>query len=282
MSALVYENVEKSFGGVHALSDLNIRFETGRIYSIIGPNGAGKSTAVNLAAGSYRASAGRIRLGETDITDLPKHRIAQLGLARTYQNIRLFDEMTVVENLEVAWAWREVGSIWREVLFPRFRDHRVRSRRDTIDRVLESVGLHSLAEQMAGSLAYGQQKRAEIARALVGDPRVLMLDEPAAGLNPAESAELQTLLTRFRSPDRTLVIIEHDMELVMAVSDWIYVLHQGRLLKAGTPDEIKQDAAVQEAYLGTVAESEQLRHAAVHLPTRVRIRAQADLVRHRY
>ena len=118
MSALVYENVEKSFGGVHALSDLNIRFETGRIYSIIGPNGAGKSTAVNLAAGSYRASAGRIRLGETDITDLPKHRIAQLGLARTYQNIRLFDEMTVVENLEVAWAWREVGSIWREVLFP--------------------------------------------------------------------------------------------------------------------------------------------------------------------
>lgn len=282
MSELVFESVSKAFGGVKALTDVTMRFAPGLIHSIIGPNGAGKSTIINLAAGSYRASSGSIRLRDAELTHLPKHRIARLGLARTYQNIRLFDDMTVSENLEVTWAWRDEGSEWREFLSARYRTRRHQERRAIIEKTLRDVGLLSCADEQAGSLPYGLQKRAEIARALISEPSVILLDEPAAGLNQAESDELEKLLNDLRDPRRTVIIVEHDMTLVMSVSDSIHVLHQGRLLAKGAPAEISHNIEVQEAYLGTAEHNQRLRAATVDMPSRVRIRAETDIVRHRH
>jgi ABC-type branched-chain amino acid transport systems, ATPase component len=280
MTRLVLTDVRKRFGGLEAIAGLSLEYAPGKIHSLIGPNGAGKSTVVNLVAGSYRVTSGSIRLGDAELSGLPKFRIARLGVARTYQNIRLFDDMSVEENLEVALAWRETSSVFREILFQGRRDAVQRRRREAIGELLAEMRLSHLAKAPAGSLSYGNQKRVEIARALVAEPQVLMLDEPAAGLNHSESAELIDLIRGLARPDRIVILIEHDMHLVMSVSDWIDVLHQGRLLASGTPETIRQDHAVQEAYLGTVADNEHLKAAAFNLPTRVRVRAEAGVVRH--
>jgi ABC-type branched-subunit amino acid transport system ATPase component len=281
MTRLTLIDARKRFGGLEAIGGLSLDYEPGKIYSLIGPNGAGKSTVVNLVAGSYRLTSGSICLGETELSGLPKFRIARLGVARTYQNIRLFDDMTVAENLEVALAWRETSDVFREVFFQGFREAKKRKRRETILRTLADLRLTHLADVAAGSLSYGNQKRVEIARALIADPQVIMLDEPAAGLNHSESAELVDLIRGLVKPDRIVILIEHDMHLVMSVSDWIHVLHQGRLLASGTPEAIRQDPTVQEAYLGTVVDNEHLKAAAFNLATRVRIRSKASLVRYR-
>lgn len=247
---LRFDSVSKQFGSLRAVKDISLAFEKGLIYSVIGPNGAGKSTLVNLAAGSYRATSGSIRIDEVELTSLKKHQIFKAGLARTYQNIRLFDNMTVQENLEAVMYQRQIGSLLSELLLPRRRRALKEERVEKARQVLEQLRMRGFADQLAGHLAYGLQKKLEIGRVLIGDPRVILLDEPAAGLNPTESAEMRELITQLRTPERILLVIEHDMELVMSISDRIYVLFHGELLFSGSPREVAESESVQEAYLG--------------------------------
>jgi branched-chain amino acid transport system ATP-binding protein len=277
---LRFENVSKRFGALVAIDDVTREFVPGRIYSIIGPNGAGKSTLINMAAGSYGVSSGRILLDDIELSRLKKHQISRAGLARTYQNIRLFDAMTVLENLEVGLFWRDFRKLPAEVFLPH-RARAIRAERTEYCRtILRRFDLERYAEESAENLPYGRQKLLEIARAMVGEPRVLMLDEPVAGLNHAESAELRERLGQLRRPDRVIIIVEHDMNLVMALSDHIVVLHRGRLLFAGSPAEVRENQDVQEAYLGSPDEHHQIRAAARDRINRIRLRADRDITRH--
>ena len=278
---LIFENVGKRFGALTALDGVSMRFEPGLIYSIIGPNGAGKSTLINMAAGSYSLSSGRIALDGRTISGLPKHAIARAGLARTYQNIRLFDEMTTLENLEVALFAEEFRHIIGELFWPRRSRTLKAARRARCLDVLRRFDLDAFADVPARSLAYGHQKQLEIARALVARPRALLLDEPAAGLNHAETEILRARLEALKRADLVMIVVEHDMNLVMSLSDRIHVMHQGCLLFAGTPSEVQGNRAVQEAYLGTPGEHDVIQAAAEARTRRVRIRAHADIARHR-
>jgi len=277
---LRFDHVGKRFGALVAIDDVSLAFEPGRIYSIIGPNGAGKSTLINMAAGSYGVSSGRILLGDVELQRLKKHQVSHAGLSRTYQNIRLFDAMTALENLEVALFHRDFPKLAAELLLPR-RGRAIKAARAAECRaVLRRFDLEADAGTAAGTLPYGKQKLLEIARALVSEPKVLMLDEPAAGLNHAESAELRFRLLELRRPDRVILIVEHDMNLVMALSDHIAVLHRGRLLFQGTPAAVRENPEVQEAYLGSPDEHQIIRAAARHRTGRVRLRTDRDIARH--
>jgi branched-chain amino acid transport system ATP-binding protein len=278
---LRFETVSKRFGALVAIDGVTLDFAPGRIYSVIGPNGAGKSTLINMAAGSYAVTNGRILLDAIPLHSLKKHRIAQAGVARTYQNIRLFDGMTVLQNLEVCLFAELVGRAWAEVLLPGTARRSKAGRIERCRAELARFGLEPVAEAMAGDLSYGNQKLLEIARAAILRPRVLMLDEPAAGLNHAETESLKRRLRALMRPDLIMLVVEHDMSLVMALSDHIYVLHQGRLLFAGSPQEVQANPAVQEAYLGSPGEIDQIRDTARRRANRVRIRADADIERHR-
>jgi branched-chain amino acid transport system ATP-binding protein len=278
---LRFENVTKRFGALVAIGDVTLGFEPGRIYSVIGPNGAGKSTLVNMCAGSYAVSAGRILLDSVELQRLKKHQIAQAGVARTYQNIRLFDGMTVLQNLEVCLFAQLFGQTWAEVLLPRVARRSKAARVERCRAELSRFGLEPMAEVMAADLSYGNQKLLEIARATILRPQVLMLDEPAAGLNHAETDRLKQKLRELVRPDLVMLIVEHDMSLVMALSDYIYVLHQGRLLFAGDPKAVQANPAVQEAYLGSPGELDQIRDTARRRANRVRIRSDADIERRR-
>jgi len=278
---LRFENVTKRFGALVAIDGVTLDFAPGRVTSVIGPNGAGKSTLINMAAGSYAVTAGRILLEEVELQRLKKHRIAQSGVARTYQNIRLFDGMTVLQNLEVCLFAELVGHAWSEVLLPGVARRSKAARVARCRAELARFGLEELAAAMAGDLSYGNQKLLEIARAAILRPRVLMLDEPAAGLNHAETESLKRRLRALMRPDLVMLVVEHDMGLVMALSDHIYVLHQGKLLFAGTPAEVQANPAVQEAYLGSPGEIDQIRDIARRRANRVRLRADADIERRR-
>jgi branched-chain amino acid transport system ATP-binding protein len=247
---LRFERVSKHFGSLRAVKDVSLAFEKGLITSVIGPNGAGKSTLVNLAAGSYRVTSGQIRIDDVELTALKKHQIFKAGLARTYQNIRLFDNMTVQENLEVVMYQRQIGSLLAELALPRRRRALKEERVERARAVLDQLHMRGFADELAGHLAYGLQKKLEIGRVLMGEPSVILLDEPAAGLNPTESAEMRDLIGELRTRERVLLVIEHDMELVMSISDRIYVLFHGELLFSGTPSEVAGSESVQEAYLG--------------------------------
>ena len=259
---LLFEDVTKRFGALVAIDKVSIAFEPGLIYSIIGPNGAGKSTLINMCAGSYRVSEGRIRLDGVELQALEKYQIAQHGIARTYQNIRLFDGMTVLQNLEVCLFPELFGRTLAEVFLPGAARRMKDERTERCLLVLARFGLAALADEMAADLSYGNQKLLEIARATVLAPKVLMLDEPAAGLNHGETDRLKEKLRELARPDLTMIIVEHDMSLVMALSDHIVVLHQGRLLFEGTPAEVQANLAVQEAYLGSPGEVDGIREAA--------------------
>ncbi|MBL8699566.1 MAG: ABC transporter ATP-binding protein [Alphaproteobacteria bacterium] len=280
--SLVFENVSKRFGALSAITDVSMRFEPGLITSIIGPNGAGKSTLINMAAGSYSVSSGRIALDDRTISGLPKHRIARAGLSRTYQNIRLFDEMTALENLEVALFAEAFPHVAAELLWPPASRALKAARRARCLETLQRFELDGVADEPARSLAYGHQKQLEIARALVTRPRALLLDEPAAGLNHAETDALRRRLEALKRPDLVMIVVEHDMNLVMSLSDRIYVMHQGRLLFAGTPAEVQGNEAVQEAYLGAPGEHDAIQAAAEGRTHRVRLRANADIARHQH
>jgi branched-chain amino acid transport system ATP-binding protein len=277
---LRFDRVSKRFGALVAIAEVSIAFEPGRIYSIIGPNGAGKSTLINMAAGSYGLSSGRILLGAIDLSKLKKHQISRAGLGRTYQNIRLFDAMSVRQNLEVALFYRDFSRLAAEIFMPGRARAIKAARAAECGAMLRHFELEQHAEELAANLPYGKQKLLEIARAMMTKPSVLMLDEPAAGLNHAESAELRNRLLGLRRSDRVIVIVEHDMNLVMALSDHIVVLHRGRLLFQGSPGEVRENKDVQEAYLGSPDEHEHIRAAAHHRANRIRIRADRNITRH--
>lgn len=260
--SLVFENLTKSYGSLVAIDRVSTSFEPDHIYGIIGPNGAGKSTLINMTAGSYPVSSGTITLDGRRLDRLKKYQVANGGIGRTYQNIRLFDQMTVLENLEVCFYDRQKAGVVGEVFWPPFGRRREAERRRTCLEILSSFGLDPLADVEAGSLPYGRQRMVEIARALAQAPQVLLLDEPAAGLNHAETTELTERLSGLRSPERIMIVVEHDMDLVMSLCDRVTVLHHGKLLFEGTPDEVKASAEVQSAYLGTEDDTDDIRTAA--------------------
>ncbi|GAA5658022.1 lipopolysaccharide export system ATP-binding protein LptB [Brucella sp. NBRC 13694] len=271
---LAFNNLRKQYGEVVATDDVTTQFVPGLIHGIIGPNGAGKSTLINMTAGSYEVSSGSITLDGRNLENLKKYQIANAGVARTYQNIRLFDQMTAVENLEVCFYPQDVKNTWKEVVWPPFSRAEKARRRAICMEILEFFNLQGYANSEAGSLSYGRQRMLEIARALVMNPRVLLLDEPAAGLNHHETAELTRQLAALRSPDRIMIVVEHDMDLVMTVCDNIVVMHHGKLLFQGTPAQVQANPDVQLAYLGTDNDIDEIRTAAEDRRAKLGIRAR--------
>jgi branched-chain amino acid transport system ATP-binding protein len=260
--SLIFRDLTKSYGELVAIDKVSVTFEPGLIYGLIGPNGAGKSTLINMTAGSYEVTSGEILLDGHRLDGRKKHEISLAGVARTYQNIRLFDQMTALENLEVCLYPVDATRIWREVLWPPYARRRKAERRAICEALLDRFDLGTYADREASSLSYGRQRMLEIARALMREPRVLLLDEPAAGLNHAETLDLNRRLAELRDPARILIVVEHDMDLVMSLCDRIVVLQNGRLLFEGTPAEVQSNPAVQQAYLGTNDDLDDIRAAA--------------------
>ena len=238
------------FGGIRAVSGVSLAVSAGEILSIIGPNGAGKTTIFNVVTGLYRPTAGEVRLRGRPIAVLPPHVRARLGVARTFQNIRLFRDLTVDENVRVArYAHARAGLLGALLRTPGFR--RERGETDTrVAALLDGVGLRGRGDELARSLPYGDQKRVELARALAAEPSVLLLDEPAAGMSTAEADELMALIRSLRDRGLAILLVEHHIRVVMGVSDRVAVLNHGELIAEGPPAAVRRDRAVIAAYLG--------------------------------
>ena len=237
------ENLGKRFGSFTALREVSAEFRAGALTSVIGPNGAGKSTFFNLISGAFPPSSGRIRFEGRDITGTPQHRFARLGIAKSFQITTVFPHLTVAENVRVALqALVSRFDIWRR------REH-LPGLTEQAGDLLHTVGLWPRRERPAGALAHGEQRALEIAMALASRPRLLLLDEPTAGMSPEETRGMMDLIVRL-ARERTVILVEHKMKLVMGISDRLLVLHQGRLLAEGTPDDIRANETVRRVYLG--------------------------------
>jgi branched-chain amino acid transport system ATP-binding protein len=249
-SVLEVDALTLQFGGLTALDDVSFNINEGEILGLIGPNGAGKTTCFNAVTGVYRPTSGDIRFYGQSLTSMKRYKITRLGIARTFQNIRLFRAMTALENVLVgADAQHSTGIASALFRLPKHR----REEQEGHDRAMELLrfmGIHRRADELAANLSYGDQRRLEIARAMATNPKLICLDEPAAGFNPAEKAKLMELIKKVRDQGYTVLLIEHDMRLVMGVTDRIVVLEFGRKIAEGTPAEIRDNPAVIAAYLG--------------------------------
>jgi branched-chain amino acid transport system ATP-binding protein len=252
VSALLeLRNVTKSFGGLTAVNDVSFDVAEGSIVGLIGPNGAGKTTTFNLITGNYRADRGTIRFLDRPLSGLLTHKIVQLGIARTFQNIRLFQQLSAVENVLAGRHCRTKAGLFAAMFRP---PGQLREERGAVQRAVDELAFVGLADrplELAKNLSYGNQRRIEIARALATEPRLLILDEPAGGMNEHETEDLAGLIRRIQARGITVLLIEHDMSLVMEVCEHIVVLEYGERIAEGPPTVIQNDARVIEAYLGT-------------------------------
>ena len=247
---LEIENLTMRFGGLVAVNDVRLSVEKGEIHGLIGPNGSGKTTIFNMLSGYYKPSGGKITFEGKNISGLPAHQITAVGFARTFQNLRLFSSMTVLDNVLVGMGHDAKTSIWQAILNPIAVQREEKVFIDKAMKLLDLLDIADSANDLAISLPYGHQRRVEIARALATEPKVLLLDEPAAGLNEIETDNLRETLVKIRNSGVTIFLVEHDMKLVMGICEAISVLDYGKKIAEGTSASVSKDPVVIEAYLG--------------------------------
>ena len=251
MTTLVIDGASKHFGGVAAVSDIHMEVPPGRITGLIGPNGAGKTTLINLITGILSVSSGSIRFGTRDLTKAPAHRVARAGITRTFQNIRLLAEASVIENVMIGFYRSETTSSLASLLGLPSARRETAQLRERAGGLLEQFGMAHLAKHEAGGLAYGHQRRVEMMRALASDPALILLDEPVAGMNDVEATELGDIFHKLAQGGMGVLLIEHNVRFVTSLCQHVYVLDSGKMIASGTPGQVVNDPAVITAYLGT-------------------------------